>query len=143
MEQTADEAQEGGRTSDPLDRLRERIDAVDASIVEALSTRYRLAEEVGRLKGQGALPALDPAREAVIVRKASEAARARGIPEEGVRQLFWSMLALCREGVRGASRSDRVGAVDPVPTLGGSRPDGDGSAGGGSVADGEESVTDV
>ncbi len=80
------------------------------------------------MKGRGALPTLDPAREAVIVRKASEAARAHGIPEEGVRQLFWSMLALCREGVRGASRSDRVDAVDSATTPGGSIPDGGGSA---------------
>lgn len=89
---------------DPLAVLRRRIDAVDAEIVKALGARYRLAERIGALKSRQSLPTLDPAREAVIVREAVRAARRHGIPEEGVRHLFWSVLALCREGVQAASR---------------------------------------
>ena len=47
------------------------------------------------------MPALDPSREAEIVRRASEVARAAGVPPEAVRQIFWTLLDCCREGVRG------------------------------------------
>lgn len=97
-EQTVPEA-------DPLTALRRRIDAIDAEIVDALGVRYRLAERIGALKGRRSLPTLDPAREAGIVRDAVRAARRHGIPEEGIRHLFWSVLAFCREGVRAASRA--------------------------------------
>ena len=36
--------------SDPLDALRQRIDAVDARLLEALAERGRLVLEVGALK---------------------------------------------------------------------------------------------
>ena len=84
---------------EPLMSLREQIDRVDSYLVTALATRLRLAEEVGTLKrNMGMLP-LDPRREAEIVRRAGDIARAEGIPEEGVRQIFWAVIDYCREGV--------------------------------------------
>ena len=71
-----------------------------------------IAEEVGTLKRKtGTLP-LDPRREAEIVRRVCDVARVEGIPEEGVRQLFWAVIDYCREGVlrRHASRDERTGA---------------------------------
>ena len=55
---------------------------------------------------------LNPSREAEIVRKACDVARAEGIPEEGVRQIFWGVIDYCREGVlrRHASTDDRNNA---------------------------------
>lgn len=83
-----------------LGALREQIDQADAELVAALVRRYRLAEKVGALKGREGIPAMDPAREAEIVRAAGAAARSAGIPDEGVREIFWSVVGYCREGVR-------------------------------------------
>ena len=78
--------------------LREQIDRVDNCLVTALADRLRLAEEVGTLKRNTGMLPLDPRREAEVVRKACDVARAEGIPEEGVRQLIWGVIDYCREG---------------------------------------------
>ena len=82
-----------------LEDLREEIDRIDRSLLELLADRYRTVEEIGRLKARtGKLP-LDPAREAGIVRRAAEHARSLGLPDDGAREVFWSVLALCRRGL--------------------------------------------
>lgn len=98
---------DGSPTSAPLATLRERIDRVDDALLAALAERYRLAEEVGALKGKFGIPALDSGREAEIVLRASQAARAEGIPEEGVREIYWAVLEYCRDGVR-RSRIEQI-----------------------------------
>lgn len=105
MEEMARDRIGSSVADDPLADLRRRIDVIDVELVEVLGARYRLAEEIGALKGRQSLPALDPAREAGIVREAVRTARRHGIPEEGIRRLFWSVLAYCREGVQEASRT--------------------------------------
>jgi chorismate mutase len=99
-----------------LTELRCRIDEIDGAILDAIASRYRIAEEVGRLKDQAAMPALDPSREAEIVRRASERARAAGVPAEGVRQIFWALLDCCRKGVQG--QLSATGAVGAFPSDG-------------------------
>ncbi len=101
---------------EPLMSLREQVDRVDNYLVTALAARLRLAEEVGTLKRNTGLLQLDPSREAEIVRKACDVARAEGIPEEGVRQIFWGVIDYCREGVlrHHASTDDRNDAA-PEP----------------------------
>jgi len=76
--------------------LRTRIDELDARIVDLLAHRVRLARRIGQAKGGGGRPLLDPTREARIVRHAARRARASGIDAEGVRGVFWRLLALCR-----------------------------------------------
>lgn len=100
---TIDEAEPDRRTgsrSPELASLRAQIDALDHQLVETLTARFRVAEAVGELKHrQGILP-LDPAREAEIVKRATDVARSSGVPEEGVRDVFWAVLGYCRDGVR-------------------------------------------
>ena len=89
-----------------LTTLRAEIDALDSTLAQLLAARFRVAEAVGRLKGQcGTLPT-DPAREAEIVRRATTAARAAGVPEEGVRSVFWAVLGYCREAVHRAASAE-------------------------------------
>lgn len=86
--------------SPDLATLRAQIDALDHRLVETLTARFRVAEAVGELKHrQGILP-LDPAREAEIVKRATDIARSSGVPEEGIRDVFWAVLGYCRDGVR-------------------------------------------
>ena len=93
--------------SEEFAALRERMDQLDGALVRTLVDRFRLAEEVGTHKGTvGALP-LDQGREAQIVRRACESARAQGVPDEGVRGVFWAVLEYCRGGVEARHRNAR------------------------------------
>lgn len=46
-----------------LGEIRRSIDNLDASVVHILAERFRLTQEVGRLKAEHDLPAADPERE--------------------------------------------------------------------------------
>ncbi|MEX2527487.1 MAG: chorismate mutase [Gemmatimonadota bacterium] len=81
---------------DSLPELRNRIDALDEELLELLGRRVSLCRALGQLKTEEGRPVLDPQREAQVVASAARRARAASIPEEGVRTLFWSVLALSR-----------------------------------------------
>ncbi len=80
-----------------LTHLRARIEEADRELVELLARRCRLAEAIGARKREEGLPLADPAREARVVRCAAVEARSRGLDEEGVRQILWSVIGLARQ----------------------------------------------
>lgn len=86
----------GDAGQDELARLRVAIEEVDRALIRLLARRLELAREVGVVKRAAGRPALDPAREAAVVRRASEMAREEGAPEEGVRYLFWQIIGMSR-----------------------------------------------
>jgi chorismate mutase len=91
------EAVDGEQTaSGRLELLRSRIEAIDDRIIELLVERVGLAHEVGAAKRAAMLPALDPRREAAVVRRAGERARAAGLQDEDVRYIFWHIIAMTR-----------------------------------------------
>ncbi len=49
--------------AEELDRLRASIDNMDAALVHLLAERFKITQEVGRLKARHGLPPADPARE--------------------------------------------------------------------------------
>lgn len=79
-----------------LERLRREIEALDARIIEAVARRVDLARRIGELKRADRSAALDPEREAAVIRRAVADARERGLPTEPVRELFWTLMGLCR-----------------------------------------------
>lgn len=95
---------EGGRDRAAGDRegaidvaeVRARIEAVDRRLVALVAERLELARGIGALKRRTDSATLDPGREAAVIRHAVEAGRALGLPEEPVRQLFWTLVGLCR-----------------------------------------------
>jgi chorismate mutase len=89
-------AQETAPAARRLGEIRERIEQVDRSIVALVAERVQLAREVGGAKRELGLPTLDPAREAVVVRRAGELAREAGLDDEGVRYVFWHLIGLSR-----------------------------------------------
>ena len=76
--------------------LRRRIEALDRSLLEAVAERVELARRIGDAKRSSEAATLDPGREAAVIRRAVETGRELGLPEEPVRQLFWTLVGLCR-----------------------------------------------
>ena len=71
-----------------LSALRESIDAVDEQLLTLLAHRFELTAEVGQLKKQLGLPALDSAREAVQMQRFAELATRHGLPPDLVQQIM-------------------------------------------------------
>lgn len=64
----------------PLDDLRDRIDALDAALVDLLDERARVAQAIGELKRDAARAAHDPEREERVFERAEARLRAREEP---------------------------------------------------------------
>lgn len=82
--------------SSELNSLRDRLEDTDRQLIDLISRRLELAREAGTVKREAGLPTLDPGREAEVVRRAGVMAREAGIPPEGVREIFWHLIGLCR-----------------------------------------------
>ncbi len=76
--------------------LRAEIERIDRDLIRHIARRVELARQVGVVKHAAGLPALDPAREASVIRRVSEIAREEGAPEEDVRYLFWHIIGMSR-----------------------------------------------
>jgi chorismate mutase / prephenate dehydrogenase len=85
-------------TSQPphVEELRASIVQADREIVALIAHRLELVRALGEEKARHGLPTADPAREAAVLRNVSEAARAAGMPEEAVRDVFWCVIDMCR-----------------------------------------------
>ena len=79
-----------------IERVRADIEHIDNTIINLIGDRVQLARRLGQLKGEAGLPTLDPTREAAVVRRAGEIARAAGLPEEEIREIFWHLIGLSR-----------------------------------------------
>ena len=84
------------RTGPSLDRLRRDIEAIDQQLIALVGRRVTLARDIGQAKRSAGLPLLDPVREAAVIRRAGTLARAAGIDEEAVREIFWHLVGLSR-----------------------------------------------
>ena len=73
---------EGDAVTAELSRLRDSIDNLDAALVSLLAERFKCTQQVGRLKAEHGMPAVDSDREAVQIRRLrSLAEEARLDPE--------------------------------------------------------------
>jgi chorismate mutase/prephenate dehydratase len=69
------------------------IDRIDGELVRLVSERARLAQEIGRLKGDG--PVYRPEREAEVLRRAA-AANPGPLPNESLGRVFAEIISACR-----------------------------------------------
>ena len=79
----------------PLTPLREQIDAIDRQLLELVSRRAQLAEEVGRLKLATGSPIYRPEREAEVLRSVS-ALNQGPLTTDALEPIFREIIAACR-----------------------------------------------
>ena len=87
---------EGSAQTQHVEELRASIAGADREIVALIARRLELVRSLGAEKARQGLPTADPAREAAVLRNVSEAARAAGVAEESVRDVFWCVIDMCR-----------------------------------------------
>jgi chorismate mutase/prephenate dehydratase len=81
--------------TDKLQPLREQIDAIDAQILELLSRRGKVAQEVGHVKAETRAPVFRPEREAQVLRGVAE--RNPGpLASRDVQTIFREIMSSCR-----------------------------------------------
>jgi chorismate mutase/prephenate dehydratase len=83
------------QASSELERLRERIDAIDHSILERLNDRAGIVREVGQLKESSGAAVYSADRERSIVQKL-EAANPGPFPNEGIGPVFREIISATR-----------------------------------------------
>ena len=81
---------------DERDRIRERINAIDERILEALTERVLLAREIGEYKKKVGLPVIDVARENAVLRRIGEEAARKSLPRELTESVYREIMRLCR-----------------------------------------------
>jgi chorismate mutase len=79
-----------------VQELRAAIADTDQEIVALIARRLELVRTLGVAKARRGLPIADPAREAAVLRAVTASARAAGIDEERVREMFWCVIDACR-----------------------------------------------
>jgi len=86
----------GTGSVEDLEALRSEIADIDRELIRLIAQRVARARSVGVLKRRMEMPALDPAREAAVVRHAGALAREAGVSDEDVRYIFWHLIGLAR-----------------------------------------------
>ena len=74
--------------AEQLRALRDQIDAVDKQMVELLSRRLALVEQVGVVKSQHGLPIYAPDREAAMLASRREEAERQGVPPQLIEDIL-------------------------------------------------------
>ena len=86
----------GGNEGDELSSLRRAIEEIDRRIITLIGERLALAQRTGDVKREAGRPILDAAREAEVIRRAVNAARELGVPQEATREIFWRIVGMSR-----------------------------------------------
>ena len=86
----------GGDDNGELTTLRRAIEEIDRQIITLIGERLALAQRTGDIKREAGRPILDAAREAEVIRRAVNAARELGVPQEATREIFWRIVGMSR-----------------------------------------------
>jgi chorismate mutase/prephenate dehydratase len=93
--ETSDPAEVETDDDGGLERLRERIDAVDREILRGLNERARIVQRVGDLKREAGSPVYEPTRERRIVEALSRANQGP-FPDAGIAPVFREIISATR-----------------------------------------------
>jgi 4-amino-4-deoxychorismate mutase len=78
-------------TGDIVD-LRQRIDDVDAQLMELLASRFRLCIQIGILKEQANMPVMQPGRVIEVTQRAAGAAARLGVNPQFAQELWRAII---------------------------------------------------
>lgn len=76
-----------------LPDLRQKIDEIDDRIVELISERFRITDEIGTLKADSSAPALDAEREQHIISRLTEKSGKLAVNPDLISSIFRSILS--------------------------------------------------
>ena len=76
----------------PLDTFRRQLDRLDDQIVELISQRLAVCENVARFKKAEQIPMMQPHRVDVVKQRAADKAKARGVDEQFIKRLYTLMI---------------------------------------------------
>jgi len=81
----------------PFDTFREHLDRLDDQIVELISQRLAVCENVARYKRAERIPMKQPHRVEIVKQRAADRARAKGLDERFITRLYTLMIGeACR-----------------------------------------------
>jgi len=94
-----------------LDDLRNKIDEVDARMVELISERIKIAEEIGRGKRENDKLIEDRQRESKVLENVRTIARQKDISQDDIEKIYTQIMAACKriQGVEVAFQGE-IGA---------------------------------
>jgi len=78
----------------PIEQLREKIDKVDARILDAVEERVDLARKIGAVKRKKGLPIVDQEREQKVLSNMTGKTK---LNKQFVKQIFRDIMEYCRE----------------------------------------------
>ena len=98
-------------SSDDLQKLRQKIDAVDDQMMRLLIERAALVQQVGDVKAQSQTPVFRPEREAAILSR-MVAANTSALPEQTITAIWLEIISGCRA----LERVMRIAYLGPAGT---------------------------
>jgi len=73
---------------DKLNDLRKQIDVIDSQLIQVLSERLKVVDEVGKIKKKLGLKPLDPARWKLVLEKNLRQAESLGLRKEFIKKIL-------------------------------------------------------
>lgn len=104
MEHTAGQSTHPHSQDPALASFRDRIEAIDREILDAVNRRLELVAQIREHKARRGLPFFDPEREALLVERLRQA-NSGALSDAAVAELFTTILALLK---REAERMERA-----------------------------------
>lgn len=75
-----------------LEKLRKKIDVIDASLVKIIAKRIRLVKRVGKLKARHGIESLDPKRWEKVLARVKSIAKETGDISDGLVEDIWNRI---------------------------------------------------
>jgi chorismate mutase len=92
-----------------LEELRQQIDVFDERLISILSERFHCTRQIGRLKSERRLPAVDSSREREHLDRLREQAEGLGVDPELAEHLFSEIMGQVVQEHRDIARAGRRG----------------------------------
>ncbi|MFH1075746.1 MAG: chorismate mutase, partial [Pseudomonadota bacterium] len=80
----------------PLQKLRQRIDKIDESLLQLLGKRMGIAKDIGEAKGRIGISAYQPEREEEVITRLIKANENKSLDRDAIRRIFSEVMSCSR-----------------------------------------------